>query len=125
MIKKRLGARPLVAHLPIGSEDNFKGMVDLVENKAYTWDSDDRDATWEIHELTGNLADKFGITVPSDRAILDSVPKYRTELVDTALEQDDVGDADLRQMIGDRPAGHSAADDDHVGMTGEGHRLSA
>jgi elongation factor G len=90
MIKKRLGARPLVAHLPIGSEDNFKGMVDLVENKAYTWDSDDRDATWEIHELTGNLADKFGITVPSDRAILDSVPKYRTELVDTALEQDDV-----------------------------------
>ncbi len=89
MIKKRLGARPLVAHLPIGSEDNFKGMVDLVENKAYTWDSDDRDANWQVHELTGNLADKFGITVPSDRAILDSVPKYRTELVDTALEQDD------------------------------------
>ncbi len=90
MIKKRLGARPLVAHLPIGSEDNFKGMVDLVENKAYTWDSDDRDAKWEIHELAGNLADKFGITVPSDRAILDSVAKYRTELVDTCLEQDDV-----------------------------------
>ena len=37
----------------------------------------------------GNLADKFGITVPSDRAILDSVPKYRSELVDTCLEQDD------------------------------------
>jgi elongation factor G len=90
MIKKRLGSRPLVAHLPIGSEDNFKGMVDLVENKAYTWDSDDRDAKWEIHELVGNLADKFGITVPSDRAILDSVAKYRTELVDTCLEQDDV-----------------------------------
>ena len=33
----------------------------------------------------GNLADKFGITVPSDRAILDSVPQYRTELVDTAF----------------------------------------
>ena len=89
MIKKRLGARPLVAHLPIGSEDNFKGMVDLVENKAYTWDSDDRDAKWDIHELDGNLADKFGITVPSDRMILDSVAKFRTELVDTALEQDD------------------------------------
>jgi elongation factor G len=89
MIKKRLGARPLVAHLPIGSEDNFKGMVDLVANKAYTWDSDDRDAKWEVHELAGNLADKFGITVPSDRAILDSVAKYRTELVDTCLEMDD------------------------------------
>jgi elongation factor G len=89
MIKKRLGARPLVVHLPIGSEDNFKGMVDLVENKAYTWDSDDRDAKWQIHELDGNLADKFGITVPSDRAILESVPKYRSELVDTCVEQDD------------------------------------
>jgi elongation factor G len=89
MIRKRLGSKPLVVHLPIGSEDNFKGMVDLVENKAYTWDSDDRDAKWEVHELDGNLADKFGITVPSDRAILDSVPKYRTELVDTCVEQDD------------------------------------
>jgi elongation factor G len=90
MIKKRLNARPLVCQLPIGSEDNFKGMVDLVENKAYVWDSDDRDAKWDIVDLDGNLADKFGITVPSDRAILDSVQKYRTELVDTCLEQDDV-----------------------------------
>ena len=42
-----------------------------------------------------------------------------------ALEQDDIGDADLRQMIGDRAAGHTAADDDHVRMTGKGHGLSA
>jgi elongation factor G len=89
MIRKRLGAKPLVVHLPIGSEDNFKGMVDLVENKAFVWDSDDRDAKWQVHELEGNLADKFGITVPSDRAILESVPKYRSELVDTCVEQDD------------------------------------
>jgi elongation factor G len=38
MIKKRLGARPLPIHLPIGSEDNFKGMIDLVEYKALVWD---------------------------------------------------------------------------------------
>jgi small GTP-binding protein len=44
MIKKRLGARPLPVQIPIGSEDNFKGMVDLVEMKALVWDSDDKDA---------------------------------------------------------------------------------
>ena len=48
MIKKRLGARPLPVQLPIGSEDNFKGMIDLVEQKALVWDSDDKDAKWAV-----------------------------------------------------------------------------
>ena len=80
-----------MVQLPIGSEDNFKGMIDLVEMNALVWDSDDKDAKWQIIPVgdgTG-LADKLGITVPSDRKILDDVMKYRTELVDTALEMDD------------------------------------
>src|SRR5487761_2698985 len=79
MIKKRLGARPLPVQIPIGSEDNFKGMIDLVEMKALVWDSDDKDAQWQ----------RLKITVPSDRAILASIDQYRTELIDTCLEQDD------------------------------------
>src|SRR5208283_4803849 len=47
MIKKRLGARPLPVQIPIGSEENFKGMIDLVEMKALVWDSDDKDAQWQ------------------------------------------------------------------------------
>ncbi|MFC4309243.1 elongation factor G [Steroidobacter flavus] len=89
MIKKRLGARPLPVQLPIGSEDNFKGMVDLVEMKALVWDSDDRDAKPAEHEITADIADKLGISVPSDRKILADIAKYRTELIDTCLEQDD------------------------------------
>jgi elongation factor G len=89
MIKKRLGARPLPIQIPIGSEDNFKGMVDLVEMKALVWDSDDKDAEWQSLDVTSNLADQLGITVPSDRQILDQVERYRTELIDTCLEQDD------------------------------------
>ena len=66
MIKKRLGARPLVVQLPIGSEDNFKGMIDLVEMKALVWDSDDKDAKWQVIPMVDgtDLADKLGITVP-------------------------------------------------------------
>src|SRR6202008_4289059 len=88
-IKTRLGARPLPVQLPIGSEDNFKGMIDLVEMKALVWDSDDKDAEWQVLDITPDLADKVGITIPSDRKILDSIEKYRSELVDTCLEMDD------------------------------------
>ena len=89
MIKSRLGARPLPIQIPIGSEDNFKGMIDLVEMKALVWDSDDKDSIWQVLDVTPDLADKLGITVPTDRAILANVEKYRTEMVDTALEMDD------------------------------------
>jgi elongation factor G len=89
MIKTRLGARPLPVHLPIGSEDNFRGMIDLVEMKALVWEQDDRDAKPVPYEITPDLADKLNITVPSDRAILAQIDKFRSELVDTCLEQDD------------------------------------
>ena len=89
MIKNRLNARPLPVQLPIGSEDNFKGMVDLVEMKALVWDSDDKDAEWASLDITDDLADKVGITIPADRKILSEIAKYRTELIDTCLEMDD------------------------------------
>ena len=89
MIKKRLGARPLPVQLPIGSEDNFKGMIDLVTMKALVWNSDDRDAVPEELDITDDIADKLGITVPSDRAILARIAEFRKELVDTCLEMDD------------------------------------
>ncbi len=89
MIKKRLGARPLAVQLPIGSEDDFKGMVDLVEMKALVWDSDDKDAEWRTLEITPDLGAKVGLTNPGDLKLLDKVAQYRTELVDTCLEMDD------------------------------------
>src|SRR5580692_3256101 len=89
MIKKRLGARPLAVQLPIGSEDDFKGMVDLVEMKALVWDSDDKDAEWQTLDVTPDLASKVGLTNPGDIKLLAKIEQYRTELVDTCLEMDD------------------------------------
>jgi len=91
MIKTRLGARPLPVQLPLGSEDNFRGMIDLVEMKALVWDSDDKDAQWEVLEVDADaLAKRLNITVKEDLDILASVAAARSELVDTALEQDEV-----------------------------------
>ena len=89
MIKKRLGARPLPVQLPIGSEDNFKGMIDLVNMKALVWDSDDRDAKPAELDITADIADKLGVTVPTDKQLLAKIAEYRKELVDTCLEMDD------------------------------------
>jgi elongation factor G len=89
MIEKRLGARPLPIQLPLGSEDNFRGMIDLVEMKALVWNSDDKDAQWDILDITDDLGAKLNITVREDLDILASVAARRSDLVDTALEQDE------------------------------------
>lgn len=74
-VKNVLGAKPLVMTLPIGIEDEFVGVVDLLTEKAYIWDE------------TG-LPENFEITdIPED--MLEKVAQYREELVETAVEQDD------------------------------------
>ncbi len=89
MIRQRLNARPVCIQVPLGSEDNFRGMVDLVEMKAYVWFSDDKDAKWEVWEITDDLAQKLNLTVKEDLDNIALIPQLRSELVDTALEQDD------------------------------------
>ena len=89
MIINRLGARPMILSLPIGSEDNFRGLIDLVTMKALVWFSDEKDAQWEEWEITDDLAAKLKIEVKEDFDILRDIPTYRQELIDTALEQDD------------------------------------
>ncbi len=91
MIRTRLGARPLCVQVPLGSEDNFRGMVDLVEMKAYVWFSDDKDAKWEVWEVNEEeLISKLNLTVKEDLDNIESIRGLRTELIDTCLEQDEV-----------------------------------
>ncbi len=53
MIKDRLGARPAVLYLPIGIESSFKGLVDLVENRAIIWLEESLGAKFEYHRHSG------------------------------------------------------------------------
>jgi elongation factor G len=75
-IKKRLGANPIPMQLPIGAEETFRGIVDLVENKAYVWDEDSKGV--QIKE----------IPVPED--MIDDVYNYRQLLIEAVAEQNDV-----------------------------------
>ncbi len=75
MIKERLGAKPLVMQIPIGIESSLQGVVDLVKMKAIVWKNEDLGAEWEEKEI------------PSD--LKDICEKYRQDLVETAVEQDE------------------------------------
>ena len=74
-IKKRLGAKPVVMQLPVGSEDEFEGVVDLIRMKAIYWNEDDFGATYELREIPDNM--------------LAECQHYREELVENAAEADE------------------------------------
>ena len=75
MIVDRLGAKPLVIQLPLGSESNFKGLIDLVRMKA---------VIWQEETLGAKFADE---EIPDD--MIDEANKYREKLVETVVELDD------------------------------------
>ncbi|MCK5766234.1 MAG: elongation factor G, partial [Bacteroidales bacterium] len=74
-IKEKLGAKPVIMQIPIGEEDEFKGLVDLVENKAYSWDEE-------------NFGVKYTeIPIPED--LKETVAKYRAEIIEGAAEDNE------------------------------------
>ena len=87
-IRERLGANALLCQIPLGSSDEFCGMVDLIAGVAYIWESDDKDSTWEtlpLDQVKGRLT--FGSTVDNDW--IADLPKLREEMLETALALDD------------------------------------
>lgn len=74
-VEKVLAAKPLVMVLPIGIEEKFCGVVDLLTRKAWVWDDSGDPMNYEIKE------------VPAD--MVDDVETYREQLIETAIEQDD------------------------------------
>jgi elongation factor G len=75
MIVSRLGARPLVIQLPIGSEEKFVGIVDLIKMKAIVWKEETLGAEFEYQDIPDDLKEKS--------------EEYRSKMIDVAVEMDD------------------------------------
>ncbi|MDR1910329.1 MAG: elongation factor G [Holosporales bacterium] len=75
MIVDRLGARPLVLNIPIGIENDFVGVVDILTMKAVRWKDETLGAEFEISDIPPDLKEKAA--------------KYRADLVETVVDQDD------------------------------------
>ncbi|NCN42044.1 elongation factor G, partial [bacterium] len=77
-IREKLGAKPLVMQLPIGAEEDFKGLIDLVQMKAFVLASDDASQGVDFQE----------IEIPED--MLDEAQQAQSEMMELAAEADDV-----------------------------------
>jgi elongation factor G len=87
-VKDVLGANPLVMTLPIGIEDDFVGVVDILEQKAYVWDNSGLPENFEVQDIPADMVDK--------------VAEYREMMIETAVEQDD--DLMMSYMEGEEPS---------------------
>jgi elongation factor G len=75
-IKERLGAKPLPVQLPIGAEENFEGIIDLVKMKAVKWDGEQLGASFAYYDIPEDLQDDAEL--------------YREQLLETVCESDEV-----------------------------------
>ncbi len=74
-IKERLQAKPVVLTIPIGQEDTFKGVVDVIARKAYEWNEEDKGLTF------------FEVPIPDD--LKDTVEEYHNRLLEEVAELDE------------------------------------
>jgi len=74
-VENILAATPLVMVLPIGIEDDFKGVVNLMDMKAYIWDESGQPENFEITDIPADMVDKAN--------------EWREKMIETAVEQDD------------------------------------
>ena len=87
-IIKQLGAVPAVLQLPIGSESDFAGVVDLIKMKALVWQNEELGAKWDVLDIPADLVDK--------------AKEYRNKLIELAVEMDD--DAMMAYLEGEEPS---------------------
>ena len=86
-IKTVLAAKPLVMTLPIGIEDDFNGVIDILTRKAWIWDDSGDPTKYTIEDPPADMVDK--------------VEQYRNELIETVVEQDD--DVMEKYLDGEEP----------------------
>ena len=76
MMNDRLGATPVAIQIPIGAEDKFQGVVDLIEMKGYIWD------------VEGDFGMKYKeVEIPAD--LKDKAEEFRAKMIETAVEADE------------------------------------
>jgi elongation factor G len=96
MMKDRLNANPIPIQYPIGQGDMFRGVIDLIENKAVVWDDESQGMKWDVMEIPEDLkgdARHWRINM------LESVAEYDDELLMKYLEGDEIEPGELRNVI--------------------------
>ena len=92
-IRKRLGANPVPIQLAIGAEENFRGIIDLVMNKAIYWDGDDQGLTFSYQDIPNEM---LSLAKQYRDSLIEVAAEANEELMDKYLEEGDLSIEDIK-----------------------------
>ena len=95
-LQERLGAHPVPLQMTIGAEDEFKGVVDLLKNKAIIWSEDDMGMTFEYADVPGELADEVA---EMREYMMEAAAEATEELMDKYLEEGELSEDEIKRGI--------------------------
>lgn len=95
-IKQRLGSNPVVVQLPIGAEEEFKGVIDLIKMKAIHWDEENKGMTFEYKEIPAEFKD----ACEEYRALLiEAAAEATEELMEKYLEGEELSEEEIKKAL--------------------------
>ncbi|CCD04486.1 Elongation factor G [Legionella pneumophila] len=95
-IKQRLGSTPVVLQLPIGAEEEFKGVIDLIKMKAIHWDEENKGMTFKYVDIPADLK----ATCEEYRAhIIEAAAEYSEELMEKYLEGEEFTEVEIKKAL--------------------------
>ncbi|AXV64126.1 MULTISPECIES: elongation factor G [Pseudoalteromonas] len=98
-VKSRLGATPVPIQLPIGAEDDFKGVIDLIKMKAINWNAEDQGMTFSYEAIPADLLE---LAEEWRSHLVESAAEASEELMDKYLEGEDLTEAEIKSALRQR-----------------------
>jgi elongation factor G len=98
-MEDRLGASAVPLQLPIGAEDEFKGVIDLVKMKSILWSEEDQGTTFEYAKIPDDMT---ALCVEWRERMLEAAAEANEEVMDKYLEEGDLGEEELKAAIRQR-----------------------
>ncbi|WP_159657749.1 elongation factor G [Vibrio atypicus] len=95
-IKNRLGANPVPIQLNVGSEEDFKGVIDLIKMKMINWNEEDQGTTFTYEDIP---ADMLEIAEEWRNNLVESAAEATEELMDKYLEEGELTEAEIKQAL--------------------------
>ncbi len=95
-IKQRLGSCPVIVQMPIGAEETFKGVVDLIKMKAIFWDEESKGMTFEYADIPAEMYDEC---VELRSAIIEAAAEHSEELMEKYLEGIAFSEKEIKEAL--------------------------
>ena len=98
-LKKRLGATPVPINIPIGAEDTFKGVVDLIQMKAIMWNEEDQGMTYNLEDIPADLQAR---AEELREEMIEAAAEANEELMDKYLEEGELSIEEIKAGLRQR-----------------------